>query len=488
MSQTTQGRVTLDTTTATADAPGRPAKKPSLFKNHDYALLFSGGLVSITGDMLFNTTLTVWIATQLAWKQSWAPLAVSGVLLAAALPTFLIGPFAGVFVDRAEKRRMMMWMDALRAVVVALMLLISGDIALPFLPDSKPPVFWTLGVIYAVVFVINAAQQFFAPASIALIVPIVSEEQQPQAMGFSQMSYAIAAIIGPAIAAPLFVAFGAFWALLFNAVSFAVSFLCISAIRTKGAPVARSEGQTASFWREFAEGVRFYFTNRVLLTLTVCIIVAVAGASALNTLDVFFTTQNLGASTAVYGLVGAVYGLGAVVGSIVLGAFAERVGLARVLWLSLALMGALIAIVSRMTAVGPALGLMCAIGFFNAGLNVAVAPLFMRSTPSTLLGRIMSIFQPIQNLVILLGTALVGYLASVTLSGFHTTWLGMRFGPVDTIWGAGGALIALSAIVVVIGLWGVDRKTREARRAEAPQAAMAQNGEATAMAAQLSGE
>jgi MFS family permease len=417
--------------------------------------------------MLFNTTLTVWIATQLAWKQSWAPLAVSGVLLAAALPVLLIGPLAGVFVDRAQKRRMMLAMDGLRAIVVALMIVVSGDIALPFFAGGKPPIYWTLGVIYAVVFIINAAQQFFGPASTSLIQPIVSQEQQPQAMGFMQMSVALASIIGPAIAAPLFVAFGAFWALLFNAASFVVSFLCISAIRTPGAPIASVGGQSGGFWKEFGQGVRFYFTNRVLLTLTLCVVVAVTGASALNTLDVFFTTQNLGASTAVYGLVGAVYGLGAVIGSIVIGIFAERLGLARLLWLSLAGMGVMIIVVSRMTSVGPALGLMFGIGFGNSALNIAASPLMMRTTPPALLGRVIAIFQPITSLVILLATALVGYLASVALVNFHETWLDMRFGPVDTIWGGGGVLIALSAIVVIVGLWGVDRKSRKASHAEA---------------------
>jgi hypothetical protein len=66
-----------------------------------------------------------WIVTAITRGQRWAPLAVSGLFLAEALATFGAGPLAGVFVDRWEKRRAMLWMDALRAVLI--MLLIEGE-------------------------------------------------------------------------------------------------------------------------------------------------------------------------------------------------------------------------------------------------------------------------------------------------------------------------------------------------------------------------
>jgi MFS family permease len=72
--------------------------------------------------MVFTTTLVLWVAVYIAPGQSWAPLAVSGVMIAALLPTLLVGPIAGVFVDRWEKRTTMLRMDAIRAILVALLL------------------------------------------------------------------------------------------------------------------------------------------------------------------------------------------------------------------------------------------------------------------------------------------------------------------------------------------------------------------------------
>src|SRR5579883_1476853 len=88
----------MDSPTAT---PATPEKQVPLFINRNFALLWSGQSISNVGDFVFDTTLVLWIATIIAKNQSWAPLAVSGVLVATAVPIFLIGPIAG----RSEERR-----------------------------------------------------------------------------------------------------------------------------------------------------------------------------------------------------------------------------------------------------------------------------------------------------------------------------------------------------------------------------------------------
>ena len=73
---------------------------PGLWRNRDWRLLFSGQAVSLVGDFVFDVTVVLWVATVIAKDQPWAPLAVGGALIAAAAPVMLVGPFAGVFVDR----------------------------------------------------------------------------------------------------------------------------------------------------------------------------------------------------------------------------------------------------------------------------------------------------------------------------------------------------------------------------------------------------
>ncbi|HXT34732.1 MAG TPA: MFS transporter, partial [Chloroflexota bacterium] len=92
-----------------------PVERRSFLINRSFALLWTGQAISSLGNMAFNTTLALWIVTTLAHGRTWAPLAMSGVLVAAALPDVLVGPLAGVFVDRWDRQRTMMRMDALRA-------------------------------------------------------------------------------------------------------------------------------------------------------------------------------------------------------------------------------------------------------------------------------------------------------------------------------------------------------------------------------------
>lgn len=463
----------MDTITAGAATPSR---KPGLLINRDYAFLWLGQSISIIGDLMFTTTLVIWIALGFGAHQTWAPVAVSAVLIAAAAPTLLIGVFAGVFVDRARKRPMMLWMDGLRVLVVAALVVATGAFPLPLLAGGRLPLVWALGLIYGVVVLVSVGEQFFRPASMALIQEIVPTELQARAMGLSQASISLALIIGPSLAAPLYAAFGPQWAVLIDAASFAISFLTILAIRepkgvAAGAHAAERAADTPSFWRELLAGARFYFSNRVLVTLLVAVVVAVLGASALNTLDVFFATENLHATTAMYGLIGGVFGFGSIVGSILFGFLAQRIGLARTLWMTMALFGVLVVALSRTTSYDIALGLFGVAGALNAGLNIAAGPMMMRETPNHLMGRVMSIFQPALNLAILAGTALVGYLAGVVLLGFHAEVLGQTFGAVDTIWLAGGVLMFLSGLVIMVGMVGVDHRYRAEDRAAATSAA-----------------
>ena len=244
----------------TATAPGSstaPAQKTGFLINRNFALLWGGQTVSQFGDFAFTTTLMLWIGAIIAKGQPWAPLAVSGVLVATSIPIVVVGPIAGVFVDRWEKRRTMISMDVIRAALITLLLLVS-IVPLPFFPGGKLPIFWQLGAIYVIIFLAGACAQFFNPSQMALIGDIVEEKVRARASGLSQMTFSFAILVAPPLAAPVLFAFGFQWALLVDAMSFVVSFLSISAIRVPQRVESAAEVQEKQFLREFAEGLRFF--------------------------------------------------------------------------------------------------------------------------------------------------------------------------------------------------------------------------------------
>ena len=459
---------------STTPALETASKKPGLLINRDFALLWSGRSISLIGDYAFDTTLILWIGTIIAKGQSWAPLAVSGVLLATSIPMFVVGPIAGVFVDRWNKRRTMLWMDAARAVLIALLLLAANLAPLPFLPGGRFSPAEQIAMIYATVFLASICAQFFNPSRFALIGDLVPEEYRARASGLTQIAMSIAGIIGPPIAAPLLLVFGVQWALMINALSFVVSFLAILAIRAPRSASSIKEGQPTSFFKEFAEGIRFFLGNRVLVTLLVTVLIVMLGGGAINALNVFFVTGNLHTPAKLFGLFDAVMGIGVIAGAILASAFAQRLGVARTFWVSTVLAGALILVISRLSSFAPALVFIALIGIFQAGLNVAVSPLLLHVTPRELVGRVASVIDPMSSLASIVSIGLAGLLASTALQHLDGTLLGLHFGPIDTIFTGTGVLVVLGGLYAMVNLRGVTlagEKKPATAPAETPTAA-----------------
>lgn len=439
-------------------APPATAKTP-FFIHRDFALLWGGQSISVLGDWIFDTTLTLWVATIIARGQPWAPLAMSGVVLAASLVSFLVGPLAGVFVDRWDKRQTLLWMDAARAVLIALLLLAAFP--LPFLPGMRLPTIWQLALIYLVTLLTSVCAQFFNPARFILIRDVVSEPQRARATGLGMLSGQAARIIGPPLAAPLLFGFGIQWALIINALSFVVSFLAIWLVRAPSSSTLVSTTPRSSLWSEFTTGLRFFLHSRLLLTLLVVALLLAVVTAAEDVLGVFFVTQNLHMPTQLYGIVGMVAGGGSILAVLVVTASIQRLGVVRSFWGGMLLTGLLFSLFARLTNFLPALVVLFLAMFPMAATNIALTPLMLHVIPRELAGRLSSVFSSCVSVVALLSVGLVGALASL-LHAFHATWLGMSFGPFDTILTGAGLFSILAGIYALINLHHVRIQAQEA--------------------------
>lgn len=77
-------------------------------------------------------------------------------------------------------------------------------------------------------------------------------------------------------------------------------------------------------------------------------------------------------------------------------------------------------------------------------LNTAMTPLLLDVTPPQYLGRMIAVFNPINQLASMVSVVVAGWLASTALHGFSATVAGMHFGPIDTIFAVAGILIVLA--------------------------------------------
>lgn len=431
-----------------------PARRPGFLINRNFALLWSGQAISALGDWVFTTTLVLWVATRLASGQSWTAAAVSGLLLASTLPTLVIGPLAGVFVDRWDKRRTMLCMDLLRALLILALIPATGLLPLPFDAGGQVALAWQLGAIYSAIVLTTSCAQFFSPARLALIGDIVEEPLRPRASALEQATTGLALIVGPPLATPLFFGLGVQWALVANALSFMVSFVAVRAVRSPRAARSVAPGQRGSVLREFASGLHLVINDRVLRTIMVSVVIVMLGAGALNALGVFFVTENLHASATLYGFLSTAAGTGAVVGAVLSVIYANRIGVDRLFWLSLLALGVLVIVFARQTEFAPTLVVLFLFGMPLAGVNVAVDPLLLRVTPRQFVGRVAALVVPAINLASVLSTTVAGVLDSTVLHDFHATVLNVSFGPIDTIFTLTGVLTLAGGLYAMNNLRG----------------------------------
>ena len=426
---------------------------PGLRRNRNWRLFWLSQSASITGDIVFDTSMLLWVARVIALNQPWAPAAAGGVLVAAALPALALGPFAGVFADRWNRRRTMLAADAARAVLIAAL------IPLAFPPvAAHVPRLAELGIVYLLVAAAASFSQFFNPSRFAMLGAIVAEPDVPRASGHLMSSMYAASIIGPPLAAPLLFTAGVQWALVINALSFGASFLGIWLIQLPSAPAAGGAGieaapaAPADYRRELGAGLRFFGTSPVLVAVTAGLVVTVLGAGALNALNVFFVQADLHASATLYGTIGMAEGIGGLAGTMAAGWVIARAGAGRTFWVGLVLSGLAVVCYSRMSSLVAALAVTAVLGVVLGCVNTAISPLLLAATPQHMIGRVTSVLTPAASVAAIASTAAAGALASTVLHGFRATLAGVTFGPYDTVIAAAGLLFVAAGLAAMMPL------------------------------------
>lgn len=425
------------------------------FLNRNFALLWWGQAISSIGDYAWDTALVLWIATSLANGQSWAPLAVSGAILAAAIPQIVVGPIAGVFVDRWDKRQTMIATTAIQAVLAALLIIPVTGIALPGIGHPRLSGGWLLGVAYADIFLLTSCSQFFLPAQLALIKDIVEPPKQDQAIEMTQAIQGLAVVLGPPTAAALVFGLGIQWALLLNAVTFALCFLSTVAISAPPSASSLRPGEAGHFSREFTAGVSYVLRHTVLRTILIAEILTWLGFGALQSLGYFFITENLQAPPSSYGLLGAVFGLGAITGGILVTLLGRRIGLARILWVALVTSGVFVALMSHLTSLVPALVAAFLFGVTATAILISAGPLAIDATERQFVGRVTAVINPVGRLAAFVSVVLAGSLVSTVLQGFHATVLGIKLDAVNVVFTGTGLLAVAGGVYTRIHLSGV---------------------------------
>jgi MFS family permease len=149
---------------------------------------------------------------------------------------------------------------------------------------------------------------------------------------------------------------------------------------------------------------------------------------------------------------GADFGVGAIVGAVLVRLIGQRVSLAHILWVALVTSGLFVIVMSHLTSFSLALGAAFLFGVTSTAVIVTAGPLALDSTSREFVGRVTAVINPVGRLAALLSVALAGSLVSTVLHGFHASVLGITFGPVDTIFSGMGLLAVFGGIYARVSL------------------------------------
>jgi MFS family permease len=334
------------------------------------------------------------------------------------LPYVLFGAFAGVVVDRFDKRRLMITVDVLRAVFV---------LAVPPLATRS------LSLVFVLAFAVSSAAVFFDPAKIAIVPEIVPVRRLLRANSLLATGENLTEILGWAFAGVLLAYVSTSAAFDLDAVTFAVSALALALMPYRAPARAAAERTVRAFRQELVEGFHFLTSHRGLRANTVMIVVCVAGLGAAYPLTFLLAVSVLDGGTGAFGALEAAVGAGYLLGSLILVATASHVRKGRVMIAGLAIMGACLATVAAAPSVWIAAVPFVIFGGANAAALIAVDTYLQQAVPEGLRGRVLG-----ARFTLTQGT----YAVSVLVGGALAAVLDVRL-----LFVVAGAIVALSALV-----------------------------------------
>ncbi len=275
----------------------------ALSRNRSFMALWIGQTISFLGDYFYFLAIPIMVN-----KLTGSALMVGISTISNALPILLLGPIAGVFVDRWNRKTTMIVSDLLRAGLVLLCLLVQS-------PDQV----W---IFYLAGFLMSCVSRFFYPAQSAVLPLIVTgSDELLSANGLMQTVQTMGMLAGPALAGFTIGLWGSWVAFVFDSVSFVLSAAAITIMsipHTARRP-APQKSPVGSLLSEMKDGVSFMFNSRILTPMIAAMMVASLCTSAVQVVWVPYLQRAFSVGAAGLGIVDSAQGIGMLIAGLMLG-------------------------------------------------------------------------------------------------------------------------------------------------------------------------
>ena len=407
------------------------AKFREVLKNRNFFLLWSGQIISQLGDRLDQMALIAFIYQ----RAPGSALQIAKILSFTIIPVFLIGPLAGVYVDRWDRRRTMYICDLLRSILV---------FTIPFF------LFYTrsLAPVYLIIFIVFSIGRFFVPAKLSIIPDLVEKKDLLIANSLVNTTGMIAAIMGFGISGVLVQWLGSKTGFYLDSLSFLISatfiFLIskrfVAAVNFKEVSKEIVEVIRKSVFQEIKDGI-LYFIQKKDIRFTAGIIFALWSAlGAVYVVVIVFVQKTLHSATKDLGLLVMFLGIGLFLGSLIYGKFGQRVSHYKIIFACLVASGIMSVIFALGIHYYPnfllAAFLALSLGLIIAPIMIASNTIIHNVSDNEMLGKIFSSLEIVMHL---------GFLSFMFISSV----LAEKFSHVLILVSVGGLLSVLGLVSLV---------------------------------------
>ena len=368
-------------------APAKPGPF-TVFRNRGFVLLWTGQLVSTIGDAL--TSLAAGI---IVFRETDSVLSVGIMLMVSAAPTLVFGLIAGVFVDRYDRKKIMIVTVVLQAALVA---------SLPFLISGGNAVFW----LYVIVLLSSSVKQFFDPANDSVLPEVASDEELAAANSMMAIAQFGSTAIGFALAG-LLAQFAVEVVFFIDASTFLFAGLLIAFVKVPKL-VVEELTTVGDIIRNLGVGAKFILETPVLRSFNLLRIPVMVIFGLQNVLLLPFALNVLQATEFEYGLQEGITSVGFVVGSLLMARYAERFREGSWLIGSFLGMGVAGLAYALTRNIWVAIAIIGISGALNAPSFVAGRLINQRNTPREMRGRVFSTSYVLRDIFYLGGMGLAG--------------------------------------------------------------------------------
>jgi MFS family permease len=383
----------------------------SIFEKRGLRFVFAANLVSMIGSGM-NATAVAWYILQATHSE----IALGTFAIVQTIPAIFLLPFTGVIIDREDRRRLVMMLDGLRALII---------LAVALLAFAGRVKIWEL---YAMNTLVAAGFWMFWPTITALIQELTPGDEFVHANTFLLAGVQGGWLIAGAIVGFVYNKIGLGGVLLADVSSYLVSFSCYFAVR-KGRHLVlrpaefdadRMAAETAAerYFRELREGLQFLCGHReiVLLGLSWALFLSamMTGVVVTPPLSEQFHSGAVG-----YGWLNGGWGVGAFVSAFYAPKFIRQLGARRSIAISLAALAALMMGAPRMPVLGLAVLVYGLMGSGRGITGVAMNTRLMEQIPKHFMGRVQNTFYFAGTALQVIESYLVGTVAEHNLgAGF----------------------------------------------------------------------